>query len=52
MKPLNENERKELIALIEAGEPLPEKWRGRLFYGSGSVLYMLAGQRTWVNYVN
>jgi DNA modification methylase len=35
MRPLNESERKELIALIEAGEPLPEKWQGRLFPGSG-----------------
>jgi site-specific DNA-methyltransferase (adenine-specific)/adenine-specific DNA-methyltransferase len=35
MKILSDSERKELIALIEAGGPLPEKWRGRLFPGSG-----------------
>lgn len=35
MNLLNERERKELIALIEAGEPIPEKWRGRLFPRSG-----------------
>jgi site-specific DNA-methyltransferase (adenine-specific)/adenine-specific DNA-methyltransferase len=28
---LNENEKKELLRMIDAGEPLPEKWRGRLF---------------------
>lgn len=32
--PLNDNEKRELLRLIEAGEPLPEKWRGRLFPGS------------------
>jgi DNA modification methylase len=35
MRLLSDSERKELIALIEAGNPLPEKWRGRLFLGSG-----------------
>jgi hypothetical protein len=35
MRPLKESERKELIALIEVGESLPDKWRGRLFPGSG-----------------
>lgn len=32
---LNENDKKELTRLIEAGEPLPEEWRGRLFPDSG-----------------
>lgn len=31
MTPLSEQEKREIIKLIEAGEPLPEKWRGRLF---------------------
>lgn len=31
MRPLSDIERKELIALVAAGEPIPEKWRGRLF---------------------
>jgi len=38
MRPLSETERKELIALIEAGESLPEKWRGRLFLGGGRAV--------------
>ena len=35
MRPLSDSERKELIALIEAGESIPAKWQGRLFPGSG-----------------
>ena len=31
MTPLSEQEKREIIKLLEAGEPLPEKWRGRLF---------------------
>ena len=34
MSRLTEAEKKTLCALIEAGEPLPEKWRVRLFPGS------------------
>ena len=34
MTALAERERSELIRLIEAGQPLPEKWRGRLFPAS------------------
>ncbi|MFZ5863736.1 MAG: site-specific DNA-methyltransferase [Nitrospirota bacterium] len=33
MAPLTDKEKRELLRLIEAGEPLPEKWRGRLFPG-------------------
>ena len=31
MTALTPSERRELTRLIESGEPLPEKWRGRLF---------------------
>jgi site-specific DNA-methyltransferase (adenine-specific)/adenine-specific DNA-methyltransferase len=31
MTSLSEQEKREIIKFIEAGEPLPEKWRGRLF---------------------
>ena len=31
MTPLSEQEKREILKLIEAGEPLPEKWRSRLF---------------------
>lgn len=34
MNSLTETEKRELLKLIETGEPLPEKWRGRLFPGS------------------
>ncbi|NQU11226.1 PAS domain-containing protein [bacterium] len=31
MKPLTESEKQELLALVEAGRPLPPQWRDRLF---------------------
>jgi len=31
MDPLNEQEKKQLIELIEAGKPLPPVWKARLF---------------------
>lgn len=31
---MTESEKAELIRLIEAGEPIPERWRARLFPGS------------------
>ncbi|MDL1888646.1 site-specific DNA-methyltransferase [Nitrospirales bacterium NOB] len=34
MTPLDDNEKRELLKLIETGEPLLEKWRGRLFPAS------------------
>jgi len=34
---LNENDKNELTRMIEAGEPLPEKWRGVLFPDSRSA---------------
>lgn len=37
MIPLTEQEKREIIKLIEAGEPLPDKWRIRLFPFRGSV---------------
>jgi hypothetical protein len=39
MTNLSEEERKELIWLLEAGEPIPERWRNRLFKnGPGSAV--------------
>jgi DNA modification methylase len=35
MNQLTDSERKELISLLQNGELIPEKWRGRLFPGSG-----------------
>jgi site-specific DNA-methyltransferase (adenine-specific)/adenine-specific DNA-methyltransferase len=35
MTSLNEAEKRELMRLIEAGEAIPESWRGKLFPGSG-----------------
>lgn len=35
LRQLTDKEKQKLIALIEAGEPLPEKWRGLLFSGGG-----------------
>jgi hypothetical protein len=38
MSVLSENEKNELFRLIEAGQPLPEKWRARLFPGAGRTV--------------
>ncbi len=38
MSALAERERSELIRLIEAGQPLPEKWRARLFPSSARTV--------------
>lgn len=38
MPPLSENEKNELLRLIEAGRPMPEKGRGRLFPGAGRTV--------------
>ena len=40
--PLNPDEKRELLRLIEADQPLPAHWRARLFPGSAQALY-----RTW-----
>ncbi len=37
MTALAENEKHELIQLIEAGKPIPESWRHRLFPNRGST---------------
>ncbi len=34
---LNDNDKRELMRLLEVGEQLPEKWRGKLFPDSGRV---------------
>jgi hypothetical protein len=37
MTPLNEQEKREIIKLIEAGEALPDKWRSRLFSSKTAI---------------